>query len=299
MFKKTTLARLALIEVATFWGMSWVGFRALNEMGMSAMGAGVACCVASLMFALALAWGSINKMAWRKWSWVLLGLMMAGAALSNLGFTWGMVHGEVMRVMLLFYLMPVWSGLMAHFILKEPTNWAGWLGIALGLLGAGYMLYDPALGAPYPASAAEWSGLAAGFGSAVLNVCVKKTAGMAENVRAFLQILGAVLLGLVWLPFEAGSALPRADSAGAALLVVLFMGAALLMTNRLYQFGVSNLTMHQAVVIFPFELVVGALSSWLLKGEVLNMQTWVGGGLILGASLVSSWWGVTDDAERV
>jgi drug/metabolite transporter (DMT)-like permease len=141
--------------------------------------------------------------------------------------------------------------------------------------------------------------LAAGFGSAVLNVCVKKTAGMAENVRAFLQIFGAVLLGLVWLPFEAGSALPRADSAGAALLVVLFMGAALLMTNRLYQFGVSNLTMHQAVVIFPFELVVGALSSWLLKGEVLNMQTWVGGGLILGASMVSSWWGVTDDAERV
>jgi len=54
------------------------------------------------------------------------------------------------------------------------------------------------------------------------------------------------------------------------------------------------LSTHQAVVIFPFELVVGAVSSWLLANEVMTLRAWLGGLLIMGAGLISSWWGETE-----
>jgi hypothetical protein len=50
--KQVIWARLALIEVSVFWGLSWIGYRGLHEMGMSGMAAGVASCIASMMIAL-------------------------------------------------------------------------------------------------------------------------------------------------------------------------------------------------------------------------------------------------------
>jgi drug/metabolite transporter (DMT)-like permease len=289
--KKQTLARWALIEVAVFWGLSWFGYRGLHQMGMSGMSAGVASSIAAAVFAFILGYQSLRTGSWRAVPLSLLFLMMAGSAISSLGFTWGVVHGEVMRVMLLFYLMPVWSSIMAHFILKERTNWAGWLGVSVGLIGAALMLYDPELGSPFPKSSAEWAGLVAGLGSAVLNISVRKTPQMAQDSRAFFLSLGGVILGLAWLPFEEGPHLPRVEVFGWAVLLVLLMGGLLLFTNRMYQFGMRYLSTHQAVVIFPFELVVGAVSSWLLANEVMTLRAWLGGLLIIGAGLISSWWG--------
>ena len=288
-----TLARIALLYVASFWGLSWLAFRYLSDWGMSAMGVGIAIGVAATVFALILARTHLRAELARI-SKPALVLMAVSAAFSNLGFTWGMVHGEVMRVMLLFYLMPVWTGLMATLIFRERTNWAGWLGIALGLLGAMVMLYDPAKGLPLPANAAEWSGLGAGFASALLNVQVRHVSKMRSDVQAFVYGFGAIVVGGIWLQFEAGPHLPRADAWLPALALIVLTGALLMASYRMYQFGLKHLTSHQAVVIFPFELVIGAASSALIAHEMMSTRAWVGGLLIALASFVSSWWGVGD-----
>ena len=289
-FSKKSLAIMALLEVSLFWGLCWVGYRQLHAFGMSGMAAGVSTSIVAAIVAGCVAWRALREGGWRGVSLPILFLLMASSAISALGFTWGMVHGEVMRVMLLFYLMPVWTVILAHLILKEKANWAGWLGVGLGLLGAALMLYDPALGAPWPASPAEWAGLAAGMGSGVLNVLVKKTPDMRSDARAFFLSVGGVILGLLWLPFEAGPHLPRVDNMWWAVVVMLVMGCLLLFTNRMYQYGVRHLTSHQVVVILPFELVVGAMSSWLIADEVLSVRAWIGGVLILSAGVVSAWW---------
>ena len=290
---QTTLARIALLYVASFWGLSWLAFRYLSDWGMSAMGVGIAIGVAATVFAFILARRHLRAELARISKPALI-LMAVSAAFSNLGFTWGMVHGEVMRVMLLFYLMPVWTGLMATLIFRERTNWAGWLGIALGLLGAMVMLYDPAKGLPLPANAAEWSGLGAGFASALLNVQVRHVSKMRSDVQAFVYGFGAIVVGGIWLQFEAGPHLPRADAWLPALAMIVLTGALLMASYRMYQFGLKHLTSHQAVVIFPFELVIGAASSALIAHEMMSTRAWVGGFLIALASFVSSWWGVSD-----
>lgn len=286
-------ARLALLYVATFWGGSWWAFRHLHESGMSAMGAGIGISIAATVFAGILARAHLRAELARISRPMLL-LMAVSSAFSNLGFTWGMVHGEVMRVMLLFYLMPVWTGLMATLIFGERAHWGSWLAIGLGLLGALIMLYDPAKGLPLPANAAEWSGLGAGFASAVLNVQVRHVANMRADVQAFVYGLGAVCIGLIWLVFETGSHVPQAQHVGTALALTMLMGALLLLSYRMYQFGLKHLTSHQAVAIFPFELVVGAVSSAVIAHELMSTRAWIGGALITGASIISSLCGTKD-----
>ncbi|MDP2784248.1 MAG: EamA family transporter, partial [Sulfurimicrobium sp.] len=53
------------------------------------------------------------------------------------------------------------------------------------------------------------------------------------------------------------------------------------------QYGLSHTPANQAIVIFLFELVVAAISSYFLAGELMTMQEWLGGAMIVAASLFS------------
>ena len=287
-------ARLALLYIAIYWGLSWLGFRYLYAWGMSGISVGVATAIIPTVLSLYLARGHIRE-GFRTVPKSQLIIIMVSAALSNLAFTWGVIHGQVMRVMLLFYLMPVWTGLLATLVYHERTNWAGWLGIVLGVVGASVMLYDPASGLPLPMNLAEWAGLIAGIGSAVMTVQVRHGVKMRADFQRVLFGLGPIVFGLIWLQFEPGSHWPQREHLFSALSIIVLMGCMLMLSYTLYQYGLKYLTSHQAVVIFPFELVVGAVSSALIAHEMMSMRAWIGGGLIVLASFIASWWGVEDE----
>lgn len=284
-------ASVALLLVATFWGASWVGYRELYRFGMSGMSVGFFMTAIAALCSAFVARRSILAGGWRGIAPWLVFAIMISAALSNVGFTWGMVHGEVMRVMLLFYLMPVWSAIFAPLILGERSNWVGNVCIALGFVGAAIMLYPTGGGLPLPQTTAEWAGLIAGIGSGILNIWVRKTPELADELRSFFMLAGGALFALLCLPFEKEAILPVPEHMGSAVLIALVLGGSLFVVNRLYQYGLRHLTTHQAVVIFPFELVVGAVSSWLIAGEVMSMRAWIGGGFIVSAALIAAWWG--------
>ena len=70
-------------------------------------------------------------------------------------------------------------------------------------------------------------------------------------------------------------------------LQLLLLGVLLLVINLVVQYGLTHTAANQAIVIFLFELVVAALSSWLLAGETLGTRDWLGGAMIIAASLFS------------
>ncbi len=49
------------------------------------------------------------------------------------------------------------------------------------------------------------------------------------------------------------------------------------MINLVVQYGLTQTPANHAIVIFLFELVVAALSSWLLAGEAMGLKEWLGG----------------------
>ena len=71
----------------------------------------------------------------------------------------------------------------------------------------------------------------------------------------------------------------------AVFIPVAFMAGIIGLFFR--QFGLTLTSANQAVVIFLLELVVGAFSAWWLAGEQPGPAEWIGGGMIVAATLFS------------
>ncbi len=279
---KARVPVIALLTGATVWGLIWFPYRVLEAGGVSGVVA------ATLTYAAALVLAALvlrPPPAQRRVS-ALLVLIGLSAGWCNIGFTLAVIYGDVMRVVLLFYLAPVWTVLCARLLLGERLTAAGYGLMLLGLTGAIVMLWDPRVGLPVPRSLAEWGGLSAGAMFALSNVLVRKSAGYAIETKTFAVLAGCAAIGALAMLFDPPPiAMAVRVSAHAPLLLLL--GVVLLSVNVAVQYGLAGIAANRAIVIYLFELVVTALSAWLLAGEVLTLNEWCGGVLIIAAGALS------------
>jgi drug/metabolite transporter (DMT)-like permease len=84
--------------------------------------------------------------------------------------------------------------------------------------------------------------------------------------------------------------------AGAQWTFILGIGVALVGMGYLLQYGLSRLPANRAIVILLLELVVAAIAAYVLAGETLRTRDWIGGGLIVFATLLSSLGATGSDA---
>jgi len=61
----------------------------------------------------------------------------------------------------------------------------------------------------------------------------------------------------------------------------------ILAVNFAAQYGLTKISANRAIVIYLFELVVTAISTWLLADEALSLKEWCGGAMIIAAALLS------------
>jgi drug/metabolite transporter (DMT)-like permease len=71
-------------------------------------------------------------------------------------------------------------------------------------------------------------------------------------------------------------------------LLMAFVALLLMAATLLVQFGVTQLTAIRASVLFLFELVVAAFASYYLAYEVMTLNEWIGGVLIIAAALIAA-----------
>jgi len=276
----------ALLAGATVWGLIWYPYRAIEAAGLSGVLATTLTYGVALILGVALLWPKLRGVRIDGWL-VAIALSAAGC---NLGYVLATLHGEVMRVLLLFYLAPLWTVLLARLLLNERLHAVGAAVVGLSLAGAVVMLWHPALGAPWPRQGAEWLGLAAGMLFALSNVLIRRAHHFSIELKSMAVFAGVVAVGIVGHILLAVPALPAPDvgvsKMSAALIVVV--GVVLLAINLVVQYGLTQVQANRAVVIFLFELVVAAAASWWLAGEVMGPREWLGGGLIVAASLFSA-----------
>ena len=65
------------------------------------------------------------------------------------------------------------------------------------------------------------------------------------------------------------------------------LGLVLLATNVSVQHGLTHLSANQAIVILLSELVVAAVSAYVLAGETMRWNQYAGGAMIVAATLLS------------
>lgn len=282
--KQNVMPVAGVLSGALVWGLIWYPYRMLQNYGVSGSMATL------ITYLLAMGFGAFMlKRLWRERAslsgWALLLVLSAGWA--NLGYVLGMLHGEVMRVLLLFYLAPVWTIFFSYWLLGERLNRYGYAAVALSLGGALIMLWDPELGQPVPQNISEWLGLSAGMGFALSNVISRRAAHLSVEVKSFSLWFGTALLTWPFLLWQGGMVEQVAAISAQSWIILALMGLVLCATSYAVQFGVTHLSANRAVVLFMFELVIAAISSYLLADEAMGMREWTGALLIISASLLS------------
>jgi drug/metabolite transporter (DMT)-like permease len=219
--------------------------------------------------------------------WLLATLALA-AGFCNLGYVLAMLHGEVVRVMLLFYLAPLWTLLFARLLLGERAGPAGYLVIALSLAGAVVMLWHPGTRWPLPYTVAEWLGLGAGMAFAMMNVLSRKATNIDEAIKAGSAWVGVTLVGLAVTMLTEHPVQALAGMDASAWLLVALIALTLFCVNLVVQFGLARTAANRAIVIMLSELVFAAASSYFLAFEKIDWRDWLGGAMLVIAALYSA-----------
>lgn len=272
---------ICLLAGASIWGLIWYPYRVLAAQGMSGIEATLLTYLVAFLIGFALWHKKLRGLPLRP----MLCAVALAAGGCNLGFVMGTLTGEVTRVLLLFYLSPLWTVVFARLLLGERLNSTGAIIMAVSLSGACIMLWNPAAGLPWPHSSAEWLGLGAGIFFALSNVLIKKTSDIPMEQKVLAVFVGVMVWSCVAWPF-----VPRTSwqLETALWLMLLIVGLTLVFTNAIIQYAIVRTRAAQAIVVMLFELVVAAIAAWVLAGETLGLREWVGGALIVGASLLST-----------
>jgi len=281
------LPALALAFNAFVWGVSWWPFRELQGHGLHPLWATAAIYAVSL--ACLLAWSP------RAWQGLAahpgLWLLMLASGMTNVGFNWAVTVGDVVRVVLLFYLMPAWAVLLAWLLLGERPTPRALLRLLLALAGVAVVLKTPGTPWPVPESLADWLALMGGFSFAMTNILLRqlRTSPSASRIFAMftggtLTAAGAALLGMAGGLVDAPPMLPVP-----ALALGLALSLAFLAGNMALQFGAARLKAQTTALVMLSEVVFASVSSVLAGASELSWRTWLGGSLILAAAAWSAW----------
>lgn len=277
-------APLALVLAAVIWGVVWYPYRLLEAAGLSGSLATLLTYVVALAVMLALYRPRRLRPGDHRG---LLLVVALTAGWTNLAYVLAVLDGEIMRVLLLFYLAPLWTVLFARGLLGERAGRWGGLVVAMALAGAYVMLHNPARPWPLPETGAEWLGLSAGVTYALSNVLSRRLQAVA-TVRRSVWIFAGVLA--ITLAPAVGDGQAAAALAGLSVTdygLLLLTGAMLVAATLTAQYGLARTPANRAIVILLVELVAAAFFSWYWAGEVMTARDWLGGALIVGAGLLS------------
>lgn len=282
------LASVALVYGALCWGVIWYPYRLLNDAGLTGVQSSL------LSYSLALIMGGLLFSRRFKcisrippsayWLSVIAGW-------TNLAYVLAIIDGEVMRVMLLFYLSPLWTLLLARVWLKERWHRPQLLAIALSLLGAALMLTDGKWIWPWPQSTSDWLALSAGIGFSMTNVMTRFSTHLTLAAKGMLVWLGVFTLSaLVLFGQSGGSGFTSVTHVAMAphTFALLMIVALLLVSATLFvQYGVTKIPAIQASVLFMTELIVAAVAAYFLAHETMSIMEMIGGSCIIAAGVLS------------
>lgn len=277
---------LALVLNAFVWGVSWWPFRYLEARGLHPLWATAMIYMASLALLLLVRPKAATGFGKQPLLWAL----MFAAGFTNVGFNWAVTTGDVVRVVLLFYLMPAWTVLLAWPLLGERPTAIGLARIGLAMAGVVIVLKAPGSSWPIPESVADWLAIGGGLSFALTNILLRKMSDVAAPARIFAMFAGgaiaASLAGLFVMSLGMITAPPMLQRDWALVAFALSLG--FLASNIALQYGASRVNAHTAALIMLSEVVFAAVSSVLLGAAEMNARTWIGGSLILAAAVWSS-----------
>jgi drug/metabolite transporter (DMT)-like permease len=274
---KSYLPVLFLLFGAFVWGIIWYPYRLMAEAGVSGIYSSFYLFLLTLAIALPYFFISKKKISiWSKDFWILSFI----AGYTNISYVLAVIDGEVVRVMLLFYLSPVWTIFLSHFFLNENTQKRHYIAAFISLLGAFVMLWQPNYFILLD-SKSDWLALSSGIGFAITNIMTRKHQHMTINQKALAIWAGVILVAIICIMFDKGTMPSLGFFRPIDGFIAIVIALCLFFTTLFVQFGVTQIKAVEASSFFLFEIVVATISSYLLAGEDIAIKEWFGGTMIM------------------
>ena len=283
---------------AAFWGLFWIPLRYLDNNGVHGLWAvGAVTITAALPPLLFMLYRRETADLRSGDAWLIGGALGCSAALYFLGI----MMSDVIRVILLFYLLPVWTTIAARIIYRERIRPVQLLVIVVALLGM-WLLLGAGARLPLPTNPGDWCGLGAGMLWAVSlallrgknNASVLPSVFMTMSVTAALSLSVAICITFLGANLPAmsstvgvamaGDGTPSLSALYQGLPVISLFGAAVLFPAMFSQiYGAQLIPAPTAALLTMTEILVASLSAWLLIGTELTRISLLGGVVIIVA----------------
>jgi drug/metabolite transporter (DMT)-like permease len=282
-----TLAKVAITAAGAIWGLYWIPLRAVNGVGINGSWATTLFYLVPLILLLPIVvirWRRIINAGWPL-QWIAIPAALALVLYSN-----AFLYTDVIRAILLYYLTPIWSALLARAWLKEPITRSRVVAIGFGILGL-FVILNADQGAPIPKNPGDWMGLISGlFWALAANVMRREPVQNTFDVLAT-WFFWAVVFGLILalLPILDRPNIPEIGDIIRILPwfipVVLFL---IIPGFYAIAWGVPLLNPGTVGILFMTEISVGAIAAALLTDEPFGMREILGVGLITAAGLTEA-----------
>lgn len=280
------MAKFACAYGGLAWGLFWMPLRGLDAAGITGAWATVMFYVLPFVIVVPVFIWRWRSFFGRGWHVHLVGMV---AGLSLVLYSDAFLYTEVIRAMLLYYLTPVWSTLLARVWLGEPITPIRVVSIVLGLFGM-LVIFGIDVGIPLPRNAGDWMGLASGMIWAVAAVLMRDARGNGNEaadytVSYFLWgSVAAVAIAVV--PFAGINPAPAPATVAATLpwflpvLLVLVVPAVFAV-----MWGTPHLNPGMVALLFMTEISVGTVTAAIWAGEPFGLREMSGIVLITLAGL--------------
>jgi drug/metabolite transporter (DMT)-like permease len=279
---QSRLAVGALLIAGLLWGLTWMPFRYFGSQGLN----GITFTMMSygLIGLAVLPWLLLRRASWLPQGRLVAFIALTGGG-ANVCFASALMTGEVVRVMLLFYLAPVWGVLGGRIAFGEPITRLRVIAVAAAIGGAFLLLGGTAV-FETPPGVVDLLALASGMLYASQNIFTLAADRTPLHAKTLAVFVGCGLLSGA-LALMTKQALPTISSA-LVFQLVAFAGIWMMAAMFLTVYGVTHLEAGRSAILLVFELVAAVVSAMWIGGERLDGLEWIGAALITGAALIEA-----------
>jgi drug/metabolite transporter (DMT)-like permease len=280
-----TTAKLLLLALSFCWGLSWTAMRvALDEITPWAVRLiGYSIGAATLLILLKAQGRRLAIPFGKDWLHIFIAAQRLAGAFGVAG-TFAQLMASTSRVIIVNYSMPVWSSLMAYFVLRERINQRSAIGLALCVAGLGVLVYPVA-----EKSLQEPIGLllalccALGWAAGTVYMKWARIRGDLLAITFWQVMVGAGVFLIFYLIFEGLPAyhpLQWRTWAGILFNGILGTGIAYFIWFNI----IGRLSTAMASLGSLINPVVGVIGAVIVLGDRPTMFDWIGFALIFAAA---------------
>ncbi|CCV09440.1 conserved membrane hypothetical protein [Mesorhizobium metallidurans STM 2683] len=280
-------AHSVALLVPVMWGLYWIPARYVE----ASTGAGVW----GTVYVVIVACVVLAPAAWRyrtslyssnRYALISTGLGGASFAL----YAAGLLYGSVAAVVL-YYLTPVWSVLIARLWLKQETSLTRYAAIVIGMVGIFLVLKGNNTGIPLPQEVGDWLGLGGGILWSIASTGIYIHSRLDSYSSNFVFSVGAFLSAVLLACVMAAPSLETGHSIdyGTGIPAIIIIGVgwwAVALTGFLWAARLLEPT--RLGIFMMTEVAAGAVSAALFAGEPYGVLMLVGTVLVIVAGLMAA-----------